>query len=115
MNPRICHIGQVNSDVVPEALLDDAAGLGFDVVMAGADGDAHGANASRWLSLDPHNAQEADFEIPLWERSLPDHCSLEVEELLHGHYFSWRGKIQHLRLTPEQPYAIWRVAPAREG
>jgi hypothetical protein len=26
----------------------------------------------------------------------------------------WRGKLQHMRLTPEAPYAIWRVQPARE-
>ncbi|WP_428311218.1 alpha-1,4-glucan--maltose-1-phosphate maltosyltransferase [Hydrocarboniphaga sp.] len=62
------------------------------------------------VSLDPHNAQEADFEIPLWDFGLPDHGALAVEDLVHGHKFQWHGKIQHLRLTPDAPFAIWRVA-----
>jgi hypothetical protein len=23
----------------------------------------------------------------------------------------WQGKIQHLRLDPDMPFAIWRIAP----
>jgi starch synthase (maltosyl-transferring) len=67
------------------------------------------------VSLDPHNPQEADFEAPLWEWSLADDRSLEVEDLLRGTRFVWRGKNQHMRLTPEAPYAIWRIYPARES
>jgi len=63
------------------------------------------------VSLDPHQAQECDFEIPLWEWDLPDHESLSVEDLLHGHKFTWTGKTQRLRLEPEKPYAIWRIQP----
>ena len=66
------------------------------------------------VSMDPHNAQEADFEIPLWEWGLPDDQALECEDLVHGARWVWQGKIQHLRLTPDAPYAIWRVRPARE-
>jgi starch synthase (maltosyl-transferring) len=66
------------------------------------------------VNLDPFNAQECDFEIPLWEWGLPDHDALEVEDLLHGHRFTWSGKIQRMRLEPRAPYAIWRVWP-REG
>ena len=29
------------------------------------------------VNLDPHNAQEADFEIPLWEWGLADDQALE--------------------------------------
>ena len=36
------------------------------------------------VSLDPHNVQEADFELPLWEWKLPDHGSLDVEDLMRG-------------------------------
>ena len=36
------------------------------------------------VSLDPHNAQEADIELPLWHWGLPDHGTLEAEDLLHG-------------------------------
>ena len=66
------------------------------------------------VSLDPHNAQEADFEIPLWEWELGDDQALEGEDLLRGMRWVWHGKIQHMRLTPDAPYAIWRVRPARE-
>jgi starch synthase (maltosyl-transferring) len=38
------------------------------------------------VSLDPHNAQEADFEIPRWKWGLPDHGSLEVEDLFHASF-----------------------------
>jgi starch synthase (maltosyl-transferring) len=63
------------------------------------------------VNLDPHHAQGCDFEIPLWEWGLPDHESLVVEDLLHGYKFTWTGKIQHMHLAPEMPYAIWRVRP----
>ncbi|HEX3665699.1 MAG TPA: alpha-1,4-glucan--maltose-1-phosphate maltosyltransferase [Rhizomicrobium sp.] len=66
------------------------------------------------VSLDPHHAQEADFEAPLWEWDIPDDRALEVEDLLTGARFVWQGKRQHMRLSPEMPYAIWRVCPARE-
>jgi starch synthase (maltosyl-transferring) len=63
------------------------------------------------VSLDPHQAQEADFEVPLWSWKLPDQASLNVEDLLSGDRFAWHGKMQHMRLTPERPYAVWRVRP----
>jgi starch synthase (maltosyl-transferring) len=63
------------------------------------------------VSLDPHNAQSADFELPLWEFTLPDDGALAVEDLVAGTRAEWRGKAQHVALTPDQPYAIWRLAP----
>lgn len=63
------------------------------------------------VNLDPHHAHDADFEVPLWEFGLPDHGSIAVEDLAEGHRFTWSGKIQHIRLDPEQPYRIWRIAP----
>ncbi len=63
------------------------------------------------VSLDPHNAQEADFEVPLWEFGLSDTDSIAVEDLAEGHRFNWHGKIQHIRLDPDLPYRIWRIAP----
>ena len=65
-----------------------------------------------WSSLDPHGAQEADFEIPLWEWGLPDHEALAVDDLIGGGRFTWHGKFQHIRLEPDTPYRIWRIAPA---
>jgi starch synthase (maltosyl-transferring) len=61
------------------------------------------------VSLDPFQAQEADFEIPLWEWGLRDDAALPAEDLLTGAAFTWQGKAQRMRLTPERPYAIWRV------
>ena len=66
------------------------------------------------VSLDPHQPQETDFEIPLWEWGLSDDRALECDDLLRGTRAVWHGKLQRLRLTPEAPYAIWRVRPARE-
>jgi starch synthase (maltosyl-transferring) len=63
------------------------------------------------VSLDPHHAQDADFEVPLWLFGLADHDSVQVDDLLSGRRSHWTGKIQRLRLTPDNPYAIWRIAP----
>jgi starch synthase (maltosyl-transferring) len=64
------------------------------------------------VSFDPHNVQEATFELPLWEWKLPDHGSLVIEDLMRGHKFVWTGKLQRVRLDPhELPFAIWRIAP----
>ena len=63
------------------------------------------------VSLDPHNAQSADIEIPLWEWGLGDDGSIETEDLIGGGRFTWHGKMQHVRLNPDRPYAIWRIAP----
>jgi starch synthase (maltosyl-transferring) len=66
------------------------------------------------VSLNPHDAEEGDFEVPLWEWQLPDDESVAVEDLLQGRRFTWQGKVQHLRLEPASPYRIWRIRP-REG
>jgi starch synthase (maltosyl-transferring) len=64
------------------------------------------------VSLDPHQPQEAQLEAPLWEFGLPDHGVLEVEELMRGQRFTWRGKLQHWRFVPQElPFAIWRIRP----
>ncbi|MFZ5718061.1 MAG: maltotransferase domain-containing protein [Pseudomonadota bacterium] len=67
------------------------------------------------VSLDPHHAQSADIEIPLWEFDLPDDGALLVDDLVGERGFVWRGKRQHVALTPDRPYAIWRVQPEGEG
>jgi starch synthase (maltosyl-transferring) len=64
------------------------------------------------VSLDPKNAQEADIELPLWRWKLSDNAALAADDLIHGNRFTWHGKYQHIRLTPDAPYAIWRVHPA---
>jgi starch synthase (maltosyl-transferring) len=62
------------------------------------------------ISLDPFQAQAADIEIPLWLFGLADWDGLAVEDLFGGDRFRWTGKMQRVRLTPERPYAIWRLA-----
>jgi starch synthase (maltosyl-transferring) len=62
------------------------------------------------VNLDPHNAQAAHFEVPLWEFGLPDEGTIGVEDLIEGRKFSWTGKVQHMLLDPaDRPYAIWRL------
>ena len=65
------------------------------------------------VSLDPFEAQEGIFELPLWEFGLTDDAALQVEDLMSGYRWTWHGKWQSLRLEPwHQPFAIWRIRPA---
>jgi starch synthase (maltosyl-transferring) len=65
------------------------------------------------VSLDPRNVQDTQFEAPLWELGLPDHGTLEVEDLMRGQRLRWQGKLQHWRFVPgELPFAIWRIKAA---
>jgi starch synthase (maltosyl-transferring) len=66
------------------------------------------------VSLDPHNVQETQFEVPLWEFGLPDTGVLQVQELMHATQFDWYGKVQNWRFVPQElPFAIFRVQPRR--
>ena len=62
------------------------------------------------VSLDPHNVQEANFELPLWEMGLPDDATTHGEDLMSGHRWEWYGKYQFMRIDPAyQPFGIWRI------
>jgi len=64
------------------------------------------------VNLDPHHAQAAQFEVPLWELNLPDWSDVVVEDLFTGQSLVWHGKVQHLWLDPQvNPCAIWRITP----
>jgi starch synthase (maltosyl-transferring) len=64
------------------------------------------------VSLDPLDAQEVTFELPLFRLGVPDHGAVAVEDLMRDHRFVWTGKLQRIRLDPaEMPFAIWHVAP----
>ncbi|OLO07263.1 alpha-1,4-glucan--maltose-1-phosphate maltosyltransferase [Salinicola sp. MH3R3-1] len=66
------------------------------------------------INLDPFEAQEGAFELPLWEFELPDEAALHVEDLMSGHRWTWQGKWQSIRLEPwHLPFAIWRIHPVR--
>ncbi len=65
------------------------------------------------VCFDPHNAQEADIEIPLWQWGLADHESVVVDDLVAEHGWTWTGKHQHIRLDPQfLPFLIYRLTPA---
>jgi starch synthase (maltosyl-transferring) len=62
------------------------------------------------VTLDPHIAQEAAFEVPLWEFGLSDQAAISVTDLMRGESFMWYGKSQTIRLDPrESPFRIWRL------
>ena len=64
------------------------------------------------VNLDPHNVQEAHFELPLWEMGLADDAHTAGEDLMTGHRWTWYGKTQWMRLDPsQQPFGIWRIKP----
>ncbi len=67
------------------------------------------------ISLDPFRPQQASVELPLWEWGLPDGASLEVEDLMQGHRFTWHGKQQVLRFDAAMPFGIWRVRPTGDA
>lgn len=62
------------------------------------------------VSLDPHMAQEAVIEVPLWEFGLDDRAGISVTDLMRGGTFMWYGKNQRIRLDPSDlPFALWRL------
>jgi starch synthase (maltosyl-transferring) len=80
------------------------------IYYAKPEADGHGMILVM-ASLDPHGAQDTAFEVPLWEFGLPDDAAVAVEDLAAGHRFQWHGKMQTIRLAPDEPYRIWRIAP----
>ena len=63
------------------------------------------------VNLDPHNAQTADYELPLWEFGLPDGGTVKVEDLILGIDFEITGKVQNMTLDPrERSVTIWRLS-----
>ncbi|HEY4174351.1 MAG TPA: maltotransferase domain-containing protein [Rhodopila sp.] len=62
------------------------------------------------VSLDPHIAQDAAIEMPLWEFGLADHAAIGGTDLMTGDSFMWFGKTQHIHLDPAaSPFRIWRL------
>lgn len=62
------------------------------------------------VSFDPHVAQDAAIEVPLWEFGLGDQAAIVVTDLMGGDSFMWYGKNQRIRLDPaDLPFRIWRL------
>jgi starch synthase (maltosyl-transferring) len=81
------------------------------ILYYGKPGASGGGLILVMANLDPHNGRECDFDVPLWELGLPDDGSVAVEDLARGYRFDWHGKRQFIRLDPDEPYRIWRIAP----
>jgi starch synthase (maltosyl-transferring) len=64
------------------------------------------------ISFDPARPQETGFEFPFWRWNATEQTVFDVENLVTGERTTWRGKNQYVRLTPGQPFAIWRVRAA---
>jgi starch synthase (maltosyl-transferring) len=80
------------------------------VIVYGKTAPGHEDMIFTLVTLDPHHPQETSYEIPLWHWGLPDHGSLEVEDLMNGQRFTLNGKRQWLRLDPgAQPFMLWRL------
>ncbi len=54
------------------------------------------------VSLDPFHVQEATIEVPLWEWQLPDSGAVAVQDLMRDLSFVWHGKLQRIRLDPNE-------------
>jgi starch synthase (maltosyl-transferring) len=67
------------------------------------------------VNLDPHHSHDVTFELPLWEWGISDNGALDIEDLIGDRRFVLSGKLQRLRLDPERPYVIWRMAPVGEA
>ncbi len=57
------------------------------------------------ISMDPRFPQYAELGIP---------SAYDVTDLLGGRQFRWTDRTQRLTLTPDRPYAIWRIRNATE-
>ncbi len=66
------------------------------------------------VNLDPRNRQECSYELPLWQLGLPDHATVDVEDLLGGYTFQLHGKSHRIALDPsERSAVIWRLSVPR--
>jgi starch synthase (maltosyl-transferring) len=66
------------------------------------------------VNLDPFAAHEARILLPLEELGIEEDTEIEVEELLEGRRFAWRGREQRIHLDPARnPCAIWRAKARR--
>ena len=63
------------------------------------------------VNLDPFQAHEARLHLPMRELGVTSEDRLQVHELITDQRQLWRGPAHTIRLDPEEPAAILRVAP----
>jgi starch synthase (maltosyl-transferring) len=61
------------------------------------------------VSFDPFQPQESVLHLPLAELGIHPDETYQVHELMTDQRSLWQGPTAHVRLTPEQPAAIWAV------
>ena len=67
------------------------------------------------VSIDPYAPQQSVLALPLQRIGLRADEPCQVEELLTGTRALWEGPTTTVRLTPEEPVAIWRVTRFRKS
>ena len=64
------------------------------------------------VNLDPHGAQAAFVDVPIAAMGFDEHEVYEVEDLLTGARYAWRGRRNWVRLDPRhEPAHVLRVQP----
>ncbi|GAC1342304.1 MAG: DUF3416 domain-containing protein [Acetobacteraceae bacterium] len=63
------------------------------------------------ISMDWRNPQSSPIAIPFW-RFAPEPAVLDATDLLGGGHERWTDRTRSVTLTPDRPYAIWRLTPA---
>ncbi len=61
------------------------------------------------VNLDPRNPQAGTVELALYKLGLPWQGSFEVEDLLTGARYPWRGSRNYIALTPQATAHIFRI------
>jgi starch synthase (maltosyl-transferring) len=57
------------------------------------------------VNLDPHHMQHGFIQLPLTAWGLTPHDSIDVEDLLSGERYYWRGEWNYVRLDPQAAVA----------
>ena len=63
------------------------------------------------VNLDPFQAHEARLHLPMRELGVTSEDRLQVHELITDERQLWRGPAHTIRLDPQEPAAILRIAP----
>ena len=63
------------------------------------------------ISLDWRNPQSGPIDIPFW-RYTPQPAALAATDLLAGGDERWTERQRVVGLTPDRPYALWRLSPS---
>ncbi len=76
----------------------------------GTRGPERGANLLVVVTLDPHTPQETIVHVPLEQLGMAPDASYEVEDLLTGLRYRWRGGSNFVRLDPShEPAHVFRI------